>query len=41
MPATKMKKTLQKGGYFPPIACTIVKHFIEIYQANKNACADP
>jgi hypothetical protein len=26
---------------FPPIACTIVKHFIDTYQANKNACTDP
>jgi hypothetical protein len=35
------KKSLKKRGNFPPIACTIVKHFNDTYQANKNACADP
>jgi hypothetical protein len=41
MPAAKMlKKNLKKRGNFPQIACTIVKHFTETYQANKNACAD-
>jgi hypothetical protein len=35
------KKSLKKRGNFPPIACKIVKHFIDTYQANKNACADP
>jgi hypothetical protein len=31
----KCKKSLKKRGNFLPIACTIVKHFIDIYQANK------
>jgi hypothetical protein len=38
MPATKMLK--KKVSKSMEISCTIVKHCIDTYQANKNACAD-
>jgi hypothetical protein len=35
-----LKKSLKNLGNFPPIACTIVKQFIDTYQAHKYSCAD-